>query len=257
MVYERGVDACVGGDVAAHRSLRGNPPRRSGFAQPRESPPAYCSALGRRPARAIGGPFALTIHGSVTLIRRMVNSAIDCQELLVVRGGVEVLHSVSVSVPMGTVTGLLGPSGCGKTTLMRAVVGVRRLSRAVSVTVLGRPGRRSPAARPKSATAPRAPSVYLDLTVAREPALLRHRSWVRRPGGVDRGDSTQVDLSRFAGRLAARLSGGPAQSGSASRSRSLGRPGPARARRADRRTRPRAARSDLWALFNRTGRRGR
>ncbi len=55
-----------------------------------------------------------------------------------VRGGVEVLYGVTISVPMGMVTGLLGPSGCGKTTLMRAVVGTQ-IVKGGTVTVLGRP----------------------------------------------------------------------------------------------------------------------
>ena len=84
----------------------------------------------------------------------MVNSAIVCEDLLVVRGGVEVLHSVTVSVPMGTVTGLLGPSGCGKTTLMRAVVGTQIVQSGRVPCWADLP--EIPRCAPKSATARRA-----------------------------------------------------------------------------------------------------
>jgi ABC-2 type transport system ATP-binding protein len=43
-------------------------------------------------------------------------AAIEVADLSVERGGREVLPGISLSVPGGTITGLLGPSGCGKTT---------------------------------------------------------------------------------------------------------------------------------------------
>ena len=73
------------------------------------------------------------------------------------------------------ITGLLGPSGCGKTTLMRAIVGVQRVAPGrVDGARRARPGRRRCAPRVGYVT--QAPSVYADLTVAREPALLRARA---------------------------------------------------------------------------------
>lgn len=51
--------------------------------------------------------------------------AITVENLVVHRGGREVLHGLSTHLPAGVITGLLGPSGSGKTTLMRAVVGVQ------------------------------------------------------------------------------------------------------------------------------------
>lgn len=38
-----------------------------------------------------------------------------------------VLKDLNVSVPVGSIYGLLGPSGCGKTTLLQCIVGKRRL----------------------------------------------------------------------------------------------------------------------------------
>jgi ABC-2 type transport system ATP-binding protein len=107
--------------------------------------------------------------------------AIEATGLRVVRGGNEVLHGISFSVPSGTITGLLGPSGCGKTTLMRAIVGVQ-IVEAGEVTVFGLPAG-SPDVRPRVGVSARglpagspelrsrvgyvtqAPSVYGDLTV--------------------------------------------------------------------------------------------
>jgi ABC-2 type transport system ATP-binding protein len=89
--------------------------------------------------------------------------AIAVGDLRVVRGGHEVLHRISLSVPRGTVTGLLGPSGCGKTTLMRAIVGVQIVAGG-TVEVLGLPAG-SPDLRSRLGYVTQAPSVYGDLTV--------------------------------------------------------------------------------------------
>jgi ABC-2 type transport system ATP-binding protein len=64
-------------------------------------------------------------------------AAIEVDGLTVDRGGSEILHGLSFSVPVGRVTGLLGPSGCGKTTLIRAIVGVQ-IVKSGEVRVLGR-----------------------------------------------------------------------------------------------------------------------
>lgn len=73
------------------------------------------------------------------------------------------LHSVSLEVNPGSVTGLLGPSGCGKTTLMRSIVGAQ-IVQSGSVTVFGVPAG-SPELRPAVGYVTQAPSVYGDLTV--------------------------------------------------------------------------------------------
>jgi ABC-2 type transport system ATP-binding protein len=51
-------------------------------------------------------------------------------------GGRPVLEKLSLSVALGSVTGLLVPSGSGKSTLMQAIVGVQRLAGG-QVTVRG------------------------------------------------------------------------------------------------------------------------
>ncbi len=45
-------------------------------------------------------------------------------ELTVVRGGRDVLHGVSLTVPRGEITALLGPNGAGKSSLVLAVAGI-------------------------------------------------------------------------------------------------------------------------------------
>ncbi|WP_017627589.1 ABC transporter ATP-binding protein [Nocardiopsis chromatogenes] len=49
---------------------------------------------------------------------------VDIENLDAHRGGRRVVSDVSVSVPSGTVLGMLGPNGSGKSTLLRAVSGV-------------------------------------------------------------------------------------------------------------------------------------
>ena len=68
--------------------------------------------------------------------------AITVENLVVHRGGREVLHGLSTHLPAGVITGLLGPSGSGKTTLMRAVVGVQVVTPARSPCSATRPAHR-------------------------------------------------------------------------------------------------------------------
>ena len=93
----------------------------------------------------------------------MMNNVIDIRDLVVVRGGREVLPGLSLEVAAG-VTGLLGPSGCGKSTMLRSVVGVQRI-RSGTVQVLGLPAgdRRL---RDRVGYVTQDVSVYDDLTVA-------------------------------------------------------------------------------------------
>lgn len=70
--------------------------------------------------------------------------------LTVRRRGRTALDGIGFRLPRGTITGLLGPSAGGKSTLMRALVGVQRITSG-TVTVLGRPAG-SPDLRRGSAT---------------------------------------------------------------------------------------------------------
>jgi ABC-2 type transport system ATP-binding protein len=134
----------------------------------------------------------------------MVKSGVEVSGLRVVRGGNEVLRDLTFTVRAGEVTGLLGPSGCGKTTLMRAIVGVQRIT-AGQVAVFGeRAG--SAALRPRIGYVTQAASVYDDLTVEEN---LRFFSSVLGVGR-DRVDACVriVDLEAERGQVASRLSGG-------------------------------------------------
>ncbi|MEI7777975.1 MAG: ABC transporter ATP-binding protein [Actinomycetes bacterium] len=88
---------------------------------------------------------------------------LDVQDLTVVRGGKLILPGLTCTVQPGLVTGLLGPSGGGKTTLMRAIVGVQRISSG-SVSVLGLPAG-APELRHRIGYVTQSPSVYEDLTL--------------------------------------------------------------------------------------------
>jgi ABC-2 type transport system ATP-binding protein len=133
----------------------------------------------------------------------MMNNVIDIRELVVVRGGHEVLPGISLAVAPG-VTGLLGPSGCGKSTLLRAVVGVQRV-RSGGVEVLGVPAgdRRL---RDRVGYVTQAASVYDDLTVA------ENLHFFARVLGVDRAEVdeaiTAVDLADRRDHVVGNLSGG-------------------------------------------------
>lgn len=91
------------------------------------------------------------------------NSAIEVEDLVVIRGDKLVLPGLTADVPTGSVTGLLGPSGCGKTTLIRAIVGIQ-IIKSGRVTVLGGPAG-TPATRQRVGYVTQTSSVYPDLTV--------------------------------------------------------------------------------------------
>jgi ABC-2 type transport system ATP-binding protein len=142
----------------------------------------------------------------------VLQNAIEVEDLFVVRGGREVLHRISLSVPGGVVTGLLGPSGCGKTTLMRAIVGVQIVAGG-TVKVLGLPAG-APALRSRVGRHERervgyvtqAPSVYGDLTV-----LENLRYFAAIAGAARERVSEVLDAVGLTGRegqLTASLSGG-------------------------------------------------
>jgi ABC-2 type transport system ATP-binding protein len=131
-------------------------------------------------------------------------TALTISGLTVVRGGVTALDSVSFSVPVGQVTGLLGPSGGGKSTLMRAIVGVQIVASG-DATVLGLPAGDA-ALRSRVGYVTQSPSVYGDLTVR---ANLRYFARILAVPDADvERVLDEVDLRTEADRLVGRLSGG-------------------------------------------------
>lgn len=90
--------------------------------------------------------------------------AIEIAGLTVRRAGKPVLRDISLTVPRGSITGLLGPSGCGKTTLMRSIVGTQIIESG-TVRVLGESAG-SRGLRAEVGYVTQSPSIYDDLTVA-------------------------------------------------------------------------------------------
>jgi ABC-2 type transport system ATP-binding protein len=89
--------------------------------------------------------------------------AVDVRNLTVRRGGREVLHDVSLTIPRGSITGLLGPSGCGKTTLMRSIVGTQ-IVESGEIFALGLPAG-DKELRHRIGYVTQAPSIYSDISV--------------------------------------------------------------------------------------------
>jgi ABC-2 type transport system ATP-binding protein len=133
-----------------------------------------------------------------------VTSAFVVDHLRVERGGVVILPDISFSLAPGELVGLLGPSGSGKTSLMRALLGVQRVS-AGSATAWGLPVGSAPLRRRVGYMA-QSSAIYPDLTVVEN---LRYFAGVL---GIDHGDVARalamVDLVGFERRLVGSLSGG-------------------------------------------------
>lgn len=89
--------------------------------------------------------------------------AVEVRNLCVRRGGREVLHDISLTIPRGSITGLLGPSGCGKTTLMRSIVGTQ-IVESGEISALGIPAGAAEL-RHRIGYVTQAPSIYPDISV--------------------------------------------------------------------------------------------
>jgi len=133
-----------------------------------------------------------------------MNNAVSVRSLRVARGGSEVLRDLDFFVRSGQVTGLLGPSGCGKTTLMRAIVGVQRITGG-DVEVFGTPAG-SASLRDRIGYVTQQPSVYDDLTVTENLVFFGRVLGVPR-SEVDRCVEA-VDLGARRDQVVSRLSGG-------------------------------------------------
>ncbi|MEO6821700.1 MAG: ABC transporter ATP-binding protein [Candidatus Nanopelagicales bacterium] len=134
----------------------------------------------------------------------MAASVVECDRLVVVRGGAEVLHELTVGIRPGAITGLLGPSGSGKTTLIRSIVGTQVITSG-TVTVLGQPAG-SPALRRLVGYSSQSAAVYDDLTVRENVRYFAAALGAAEPD-VERVIE-QVDLDQESTRLTGRLSGG-------------------------------------------------
>ncbi len=133
----------------------------------------------------------------------MMKNAVEVRDLVVVRGGREVLSHLDLTIG-GGVTGLLGPSGCGKSTLMRSLAGVQQLTSG-TVEIFGTTAGSKPL-RDRLGYVTQAASVYDDLTVT-ENLIFFARVLGLGPDAVAPAIGA-VDLDSHRDQLVGRLSGG-------------------------------------------------
>jgi ABC-2 type transport system ATP-binding protein len=125
-------------------------------------------------------------------------------------GELTAVDGVSLSVPRGSITGMIGPSGSGKTTLVRMATGTLEPT-AGEIRVLGqRPSNFTREVRERIAYMPQLFSLYLDLTAGENvnfvAGLFGIVPWKR--GRLIRRALETVDLWPARKRLARDLSGG-------------------------------------------------
>jgi ABC-2 type transport system ATP-binding protein len=132
------------------------------------------------------------------------NSTFEVSNLRVVRGGNEILKSISFRAAPGELIGVLGPSGSGKSTLMRSLLGVQAITGGSARILESSAG--SPSLRGRLGYMAQNLAVYLDLTVEENiryfaGVLVQPRAEVARVMDV-------VALTDFSHRLVSSLSGG-------------------------------------------------
>ncbi|WP_107655395.1 ABC transporter ATP-binding protein [Nocardia suismassiliense] len=132
------------------------------------------------------------------------STAVEVRNLTVRRGGREVLHDVSLTIPRGSITGLLGPSGCGKTTLMRSIVGTQ-IVQSGEISALGRPAGAAELRR-RIGYVTQAPSIYSDISVHENVAYFA-ALYGRERSAVDEAINA-VGLTEHAHQRGDELSGG-------------------------------------------------
>jgi ABC-2 type transport system ATP-binding protein len=133
--------------------------------------------------------------------------AVVMRDARIVRGGVEIVPSLTLEIPAGSVFGMVGPSGSGKTTIMRTILGLTRLAGG-SATVLGLPAGDA-ALRSRIGYMPQGSGVYPDLS-GRE-NLQFYASIYRAPGRRIDEVLDLMDLVRIADRPLSTYSGGEVQ----------------------------------------------
>ncbi len=191
--------------VVAEAAPTGEPPTPTGEAATARPADAAVPADGATPAAVAAAPSM-----------RPASPATDA-DLVVAMHGVsrsfddrEVVSGIDLTVPRGTILGIIGPSGSGKTTTIRMMTGALAPS-AGEVSVLGRPPKRfRRRERERIGYMPQSFTLYEDLTAGENVdfvASLFGMLWRRRRQRVREVLHT-VDLWDARGRQAGHLSGG-------------------------------------------------
>jgi iron complex transport system ATP-binding protein len=146
-----------------------------------------------------------------------VMTAVELERVSVARGGVEVVHDLSLRLERGSWLGLIGPNGAGKSTVLMAIAGLLRASGNVSVLGddVGALDRRALARRvalvPQTPVVPHLATVTDYVLLGRTP----HTGPLGRESASDHLVVAEVlerlDLVQLAGRSLATLSGGELQ----------------------------------------------
>jgi len=142
----------------------------------------------------------------------MISEVVSIKNVSVdVGNSYKALNSVSLELSAEKITGFIGPSGAGKTTLIRAIVGSRRITRG-SVTVLGESAG-SVDLRGRLSYMPQSLSVYPDITVRENFTFFARILGLPRPKVRATVAETlhEVSLEGQANQIVGSLSGGQKQ----------------------------------------------
>lgn len=133
--------------------------------------------------------------------------AVSLRDARIVRGGHQIIPSLTLDVRAGTVFGMVGPSGSGKTTIIRAILGLTRLAGG-SATVLGQRAGEA-GLRRRIGYMPQGSGVYPDLSGRENLQFFAsvYRAPVARIGEV----LELMELTRIADRPLGTYSGGETQ----------------------------------------------
>lgn len=142
-------------------------------------------------------------------------SALAVRDLTVAYDEDPVLWDLDLTVPAGTLMGIVGPNGAGKTTLLQTVLGIVEPA-AGQVRVFGTPYEEQ---RHRVGYVPQRGSVDWDFPTSALDVVLMglygRLGWCRRPGAAERDEAraalNQVGMADYADRQISQLSGGQQQ----------------------------------------------
>ena len=137
--------------------------------------------------------------------------ALSCRDVRVSFRYHEVVCGIDLELGVGEWLGIIGPNGAGKSTLLRSIAGLTEFNGTVALDDGDAPGTTDVALMPQFPVMPKG------MTVAEYVLLGRtaHLGWLARESQTDRQIVSSVlhrlDLTEFADRLVATLSGGETQ----------------------------------------------